>query len=174
MTKRDQIYDRIAVGLPINAVVMLAAVDDPYEPGAHITALRSIRTDPFARMVGHGQIDNVQFAAGRLWQLYRERSEIGGHRGIDPTRIAVDGGKSKEPDISNLSAALVKLSLANEMLQAYEASLVYDVLARNMSISEIAAARAISSGRQVMSLMETFRAALDVLAVCYGLSTEEA
>ena len=75
--KKSKVHDRIAESLPINSVVALAKVDDPLEPGAYIHVLRSIRTDPFARMVSHCQIDNVQFAAGRLYQLYRERSEIG-------------------------------------------------------------------------------------------------
>jgi len=57
--KKSKVHDRIAESLPINSVVALAKVDDPLEPGAYIHVLRSIRTDPFARMVSHCQIDNV-------------------------------------------------------------------------------------------------------------------
>ena len=161
----------MAADLPLGSVVVAAVVDDPLEPGAHVAVLRSIRTDPFARMAAHNQIDTAQFAAGRLWQLYRERSEVGGVGAIDPTRLAVDGGRYKEPDISTMSAALVQLRRADTALQPYEASIVYDVLARNMAITDIAAARSITSGRQIMSLMDSFRGALDTLAEVYGLST---
>jgi len=171
--KKSKVHDRIAESLPINSVVALAKVDDPLEPGAYIHVLRSIRTDPFARMVSHCQIDNVQFAAGRLYQLYRERSEIGGGHAIDMTETPVDGGRHKEPDVTALSHALAQLRRAADALQPYEASIVYDVLTRNMSISQIAVTRSISARRQVDALMDTFREALDVLAVVYGLSTEQ-
>jgi hypothetical protein len=168
---KDKIYDRMTADLPINSVVAPAVVDDPLEPGARLRTLRSLRDDPLATMHSRGHIDEAQFAAGRLWQRYREHSEIGGARAIDPTKEAVDGGRFKEPDITRMSAALVQLKLADDEFQEYGASLVYDVLARNMSITEIAAARSITSGRQICSLMERFRASLDVMAKLWGFST---
>jgi len=89
------------------------------------------------------------------------------------TETPVDGGRHKEPDVTALSHALSQLRRADLALQPYERSIVYDVLTRNMSISQIAVTRSISARRQVDALMDTFREALDVLAVVYGLSTEQ-
>jgi hypothetical protein len=94
-------------------------------------------------------------------------AEIGGAHAIDPTQLAVDGGRFKEPDVSRLSVALGKLRHASSALQAYKTSLVYDVLVRNMTLSQIAAARSITSGRQIGSLMSHFRG-LGTLARCSG------
>lgn len=168
---KDKVYDRMTADLPINSVVAPAVVDDPLDRGAKLRVLRNVRDDPIAVMFARGAIDNAEFAAGRLWQRYREHSEIGGARAIDPTREAVDGGRFKEPDISRMSAALAKLKQANAELQEYEASLIHDVLARNMTITEIAAARSVTSGRQICNLMERFRQALDSLAKLWGLAT---
>jgi hypothetical protein len=184
---RDKIYDRMSADLPINAVVAPAVVDDPLEHGAKLKVIASLRGDPLRSMFVRDQLrsederkddartgrntGDARFAAGRLWQRYREHSELGGARAIDPTREAVDGGRFKEPDISRMSAALAKLKQANSELQEYEASLVYDVLARNMTITEIAAARSVTSGRQISYLMERFRQALDSLAKLWGLAT---
>jgi hypothetical protein len=168
---RDKIYDRMSADLPINAVVAPAVVDDPIEHGAKLKVLRSLRDDPLASMHSRGHIDDAQMAAGRLWQRYREHSEVGGARAIDPTKEAVDGGRFKEPDITRQSRALAELKRADLKLGDYDRSLVYDVLARNMSITEIAQARSITSGRQICYLMERFRGALDDLAKLWGLAT---
>lgn len=164
----DKIYDRLSADLPINAVVAPAVVRD--DAGDHIRVLRSVRDDPLAGMMARRQIDAAQFEAGRLWQQYREDSEIGGARAIDPTKECVDGGRFKEPDITKMSRALRELKAADEMLEAYDSSLIYDVLARRMSITQIAAARSITSGRQISYLMERFRGALESLAKLWGFA----
>jgi hypothetical protein len=171
---KDKVYDRMSADLPINAVVAPAVVDDPIEHGAKLKVLRSLRDDPLASMHSRGHIDDAQMAAGRLWQRYREHSEVGGARAIDPTKEAVDGGRFKEPDITRQSRALAELKRADAMFKkAHDdmaPSLIYDVLARNMSITEIAQARSITSGRQICYLMERFRGALDDLAKLWGLA----
>lgn len=165
---KDKIYDRMAADLPINSVVEPTIVQDGL--GDYIRVLRSVRDDPLAGMLSRSQIDAAQFEAGRLWQAYREDSEIGGARAIDTTKEAVDGGRFKEPDITKMSKALRELKAAHNVLQDYEWSLVCDVLERRMSITQIAAARSITSGRQICSIMERFRGALESLAKLWGFA----
>ena len=169
---KEKIHDRTSTDLPINAIVVPAIVDDPYETGAKLRAWRNVRDDPVAHMRHRNQLDDAQFNSARLWQAYREASTIGGAnlRAIDPTREAVDGGRFKEPFIDGLSKALAELARANFALEPYDVSLVYDVLARNMTITEIAKARSVTSGRQISYLMERFRGALDTLAKLWGLA----
>lgn len=164
----DKVYDRLSEDLPINSVVTPTVVRDG--DGDYIRVLRSIRDDPLAGLMARKQIDAAQFEAGRLWQQYREDSEIGGARAIDTTKEAVDGGRFKEPDITKMSKALAKLKEAHVDLGEYEWSLVYDVLERRMSITQIAAARSITSGRQICSIMERFRGALESLAKLWGFA----
>jgi hypothetical protein len=131
---KSKIYDRMAADLPINSQVAPDVVQD--QAGDYIKVLRTIRDDPLFGMFSRKQIDAAQFEAGRLWQQYREDSEIGGAKAIDTTKEAVDGGRFKEPDIERLSTALKRLKEADDALGAYGASLVYDVLGRRMSINE--------------------------------------
>jgi len=171
LVKPAKVHDRRATDLPFNSVVMPDYVEDPYDPRYVVLVQRSVRSDPFALMHSRGHVDDVQFTSGRLWQFYRERSEVGSVRAIDPTREAVDGGRFKPPDISGMSAALMRLKSVDRALQVYEASLVHDVLVRNMSIKEIAAARSVTSGRQRGYLLIRFRGALDVVAEVLGIAT---
>jgi hypothetical protein len=171
MPVKPRVHDRRSTDLPFNARVIPEIVEDPLDPGSLISVQRSIRSDPFALMHSRGHIDAPQYTSGRLWQFYRERSEVGNIRAIDPTREAVDGGRFKPPDISKMSAALLQLKLVDRALQPYEASVVCDVLERNMSIREIATARSITSGRQIGSLMITFRGGLDVIGEVLGVTT---
>ena len=165
---RDKIYDRMADDLPINAVVVPDVVDDPIEGGARLRVIRSVRDDPLAGMLSRGQIDPAQHEAGRLWQKYREDSEIGSIRAIDPTKEAVDGGRFKEPDITRMSRALAELKAAQRELGEYGASIVHDVLARRMTIQQIAEARCMTRHREIDYLGRRFRECLESLAKLWG------
>lgn len=168
MAERTKVYDRMSADLPTGSQVVATVVQD--HTGDYIRVLRSVRDDPLAGMLSRGQIDAAQFEAGRLWQRYREDSEIGGCQAIDTTREAVDGGRFKEPDITKMSKALRELKAAHDELEAYDNSLINDVLASRMSITQIAAARSVTSGRQICNLMERFRGALEELAVLWGFA----
>lgn len=164
----DKIYDRMTADLPINSQVTAVIVDDPLESGGKLRVLKSVRDDPLAGMHARRQIDDAQFNAGLLWQQYREDSEIGGARAIDTTKEAVDGGRFKEPDITKMSKALRELKAADQMLGAYDASLIHDILGRRMSIAEVAAARSMPRQREIDYLGRRFRQCLESLAKLWG------
>jgi hypothetical protein len=175
MAGKDEakIYERLAADLPMNAQVVPEVVDDPYALPGQIDksrVLRSVRDDPLAGMKARGQIDSAQFEAGRLWQQYREDSEIGGAQAIDTTKEAVDGGRFKEPDLTKLSRALRELRAANDDLGAYGASLIEDILGRRMSIAEVAQARNMSRELEVKYIGRRFRECLESLAKLWGFA----
>lgn len=82
-----KVHDRRSQDLPRHAEVATVEVDNPLalDPGEKIVALRSIRSDPLARLHSHRQIDEAQFQAGRAFQSDWEQAERG-PRAIDPTR----------------------------------------------------------------------------------------
>lgn len=142
-------------------------VDDP-ENGEKITVLRSLRIDPLAALHARRQIDEAEYYAGRHWQRAYELAELGGSRAIDPTREAVDGGKYPEP-LSDIQArAFNELATASKALGMEGESIVKDVLARGMPILHVAAARGLTTERELLYIGKRFRECLNTLAVTFG------
>ena len=78
-TQGPQIHDRRAreINRGSAAHIVEAEVDDPYEPGAKISAVRSVREDPLADHLARGHIDQAQYLAGREFQRHFGVAEIG-------------------------------------------------------------------------------------------------
>lgn len=163
------IHDRRATGLSAKAQVAPVVADDPYEPGAKLTVLRSLRDDPLAAMHNAKQIDQAQFVAGRHWQRAYELAAGGGVRACDPTRERVDGGGIPQPTLSDaqikafgdLAGAMSALGLEGE-------SLIKDFLGRGWTIADIAARRGARSERERSYLGRRLRECLETLPVVFG------
>src|SRR5580765_2612041 len=69
-------------------------VDDPYEAGARISAVRSTRDDPLADHLSRGHIDQAQYEAGRAFQRWFAVAEKG-PRAMQMSE-AVDGDPPRE------------------------------------------------------------------------------
>lgn len=167
----DRVADRKATDLLRNAQVAPLEVDDPYEPGAKITVLRSTRRDPLGWMHAHGQVDEAQYSAGRAWQLDWERCEQGA-RAIDPTKEAVDGGRLPEVLTDQRAKAAVRLKgVAAVLERADDKTILYAFLADGLGVEQIALVhfRRYGAGH-VRRFGERVRGILDVLAVFYGFS----
>src|SRR6185295_2120596 len=89
-------HDRRATELPRVGRFVTCEVDDPYEIGAKIVAIRSTRNDPLADLHSRKHIDDAQYEGGRSFQRDFEAAERG-PCAIDPSKEAVDGGKMPEP-----------------------------------------------------------------------------
>lgn len=169
------VHDRKATDLLRNAQVAPMEVEDPYEPGAKITVLRSTRRDPLAWMHAHGQIDEAQYRAGRAWQRDWETVEQGA-RAIDPTKEAVDGGRLPEPLTDQRTKAAVRLKgVAAVLERADDKTILYAFLAEGMGIEQIALVhfRRFGAG-YVRRFGERVGGILDVLAGFYGFATGRA
>jgi hypothetical protein len=167
----NQVYERLAEDLPTGAVVDVVLVDDPLERGAKLKVLRSIRNDQLAGMRARGQIDDAMYEAGRQWELYYEKSEICGVRAIDLTKETVDGGKPNwEPVDDRHIKAGDELARADRTLGAYGASLIWDILGRRMSISELAQYRMMTRQREIDYLGARFKECLETLAKLWGFA----
>lgn len=155
--------------------LVLVRVDNPYRyDGApqKTDAVASTRDDPLRGMLARGQIGTHQFEAGRLWQKYREQSEIGLLKAIDTTKEPVDGGGCLlEPITDRHRKAVDALNEARRYLGSYGADLIESVLARRLSIAQASAERKMVSVRGRDYIGRRFGECLEALAKLWGLAS---
>jgi type IV secretory pathway protease TraF len=169
----ERIHDRRSADLPINAMVAPITVDDPYgtETGEKIVVFRSLRDDPIGAMHARGQVEEWQYTAARHWQKLHAIAGIGGARAIDTTRDAVDGGQIASTTITDMQCrALAELSKASRALGLEGVAIVRDILGRGMPLLHAAAARFLSSERELIYFGRRFRESLDTLSVVFGFA----
>src|SRR5690242_5172038 len=165
----EKIHDRRTTDLPINSMVSVAIVADPYsDKGEKIEVLRSIRDDHLAGMHSRGQIDDAQLLAGRKWELHLEGAQIGNIRAIDPTKEAVDGGGMREALTDKQIAAFAQLHEASVELGSVGNSLIRDILGERLSVAQAAARRGYNAEREINYLGRRFRECLESLARLWG------
>lgn len=168
----EKVYDRQSTDLPINSIVAVAIVADPYsDQGEKIQVLRSVRDDPLAGMRSRNQIDDAQFAAGRKWQYYAEQCEIGSIQAIDTTKTAVDGGKAREPITDRQIEAFKRLYESNKKLGSERNRLIFDILGLRRTIREAAEARGRFTKYGWDRTGIEFRECLELLAVLWGFAS---
>lgn len=165
-----RVHDRRSTDLLRNAQAAPVEVEDPYEAGAKIVAMQSIRDNPLIRMHVHKQIDDAQYQGGLAWQADYEVAEIGGARAIDPTKEAVDGGKLPEMLTERQQKAFDGLSKAARELGQFGCSLVHDVLAERKFIEQVAIERGFDNQRSIDYYGRRFRECLETLALVYGFA----
>jgi hypothetical protein len=90
----------------VTAFLAEAIVDDPYgaEPGAKITVVRSIRSDPLADRHARGFIDDCQLQAGRKFQRLFQIAEKG------PRSLALADRVDTSPTTDGLTDAQLNRS----------------------------------------------------------------
>jgi hypothetical protein len=161
----DVTHDRRTTDLLRNAQVAPVVVDDPYERGAKITVVRSLRHDPLAALHAARQLDDAQYMAGRHWQRNRELAEIGGVRAVDPTREAVDGGRLPEARISDAQIkAFKEMAGAMKALGMEGGALVRAFLDQGLTLKDIADKWGAQTARERGYIGYRLRECLDTLA----------
>lgn len=169
--KMPTIHERLAADLPINSSVAIAIVADPYAlNGEQIKVLQSIRDDPLAGMQSRRFINDAQFIAGRQWQIYYEQSEIGSIQAIDPTKVAVDGGRVREPLRNGYGKAQAELTKVRNELGLHGDMLVMDILGRRYTIKQAAERRGRVTKAGIEYTGGRFRECLETLAILWGFA----
>lgn len=166
-----KIHDRRATDLLRNAQVAIIEIDDPYEAGAKIVAIRSTRNDPLAGLHARKHIDEAQYQGGRAFQRDFETAERG-PRAIDPSKEAVDGGRFPEPITEAQQKAAVRLALVHRELGQIGSALVHDVLVHGRTMAKVAERRGYAGERWEKYFGMRFQECLDCLALVYGLAME--
>ena len=143
-------------------------VDDPFEPGAKITATRSTRDDPLGDHHKRGVVSEAQYQAGRAFQQDFERAERG-PKAIDLKEF-VDGGLMPEPLTDAQRKAGRSLARVYRALGANGSALAHDVLIHCRTMKQVAMSRGLVGKAWEEYYGKRFREALDTMAVLYGFS----
>jgi hypothetical protein len=163
-----KVHVREATDLPINSQVAVAEVDDPYELGAKITVVRSIRDDHLAAMYIRSRIDSAQLSAGRKYQKLYGQVESGA-RGID-YKERVDGGRFSNPFTDERSNAARALEVAYRELGSHGSAVTRMVLGEGLTISMVSERFGMTSEREVLYVGKRFGECLNTLAVLWGFA----
>lgn len=165
-----QVHDRRAreVSRGSAAYVVEAEVDDPYEPGARIAAMRSVRDDPLGDHFSRGHIDEAQYLAGREFQRWFGIAE----RGPRAMQLAeaVDGSAARESLTDEQLKAGKWLARCHAALGRDGSILVHDVLIKCMTSRQIAEVRGIANADWQRYVARRFYECLDTLAIVFGFS----
>jgi DNA polymerase III delta prime subunit len=137
----------------------------------------SLRNDPIGRMAKRGHLGrdedrDIRLQVARHWQRFYERAEIGGAKGIDPTRDHVDGGGFQTPDTDGRLDAEQMLARLAKVLGLEGENLLRRVLGENMELKEIAAMFGFTSARDVNYYGRRLVECLDTLAGELGYKVE--
>lgn len=160
-----------AKDLPRVGRFVVCEVDDPYEPGAKIEAIRSTRNDPLADLHSRNYIDDAQYEGGRAFQRDFEAAERG-PCAVDPSKEAVDGGRMPEPITEAQKCAADNLAKAFKHLGADGSALMHDFLVDGRSMSDIATRRGFVGQSWHDYFGKRIRECLHGLAFVYGFSRE--
>jgi len=163
-----KVHDRRATDLLRNAQVAVIEVDDPFEVGAKILTIRSIRNDPLAGLHARGSIDEAMYLAGRAFQRTFETAERG-PRAIDPSKEAVDGGLPPEPLTDFQVRAMESLKGAYRVLGQDGTGYTHDVLIHGKTFLQVSTSRGWLGEHAERYVSRRFRECLECLAKFYGL-----
>jgi hypothetical protein len=116
-----------------------------------------------ARWLNRRLIEPQHYAAGLRLRAAHWRGGLDGVRAVDPMREPVDGGRHKEPTVTQL-AARDEFNAAVRALNRVSAALVVDVAVLDRDATEIERARGWRKGYGMLRAKE----ALEDLAAFYG------
>ena len=167
-----QVHDRRAKELNRGSRghVVEVEVDDPYEQGAKIATLRSVRDDPLADHFARGHIDQAQFAAGREFQRCFEIAERG-PRAMQMTE-AVDNSPTYENLTDGQLMAFKQLSRCRWVLGSDGMGLVINMLVSGMTAKQIALSRGVGGQAWERYFGKRMGECLSLLAVVFGYSND--
>jgi hypothetical protein len=167
-----QVHDRRAreINRGSTGHIVEVEVEDPYEVGARIATVRSVRDDPLADQHARGYIDEAQFLAGRQFQKDFEIAERG-PRAVQMME-AVDGGLPVESLTDAQLKATKALSRCYGALGRDGAALAHDMLIRAMTLRQISIARGMPGREWERYLSRRIGEVLNCLAVTYGFASE--
>ena len=169
-TQGPQIHDRRAREINRGSAghVVAVEVDDPYEAGARISAVRSTRDDPLGDHFARGHIDQAQYLAGREFQRWFGLAERG-PRAVQLAE-AVDGSPPQETITDEQLKASYWLAKCYGALGRDGSALICDMLIGCRTTRQIAAARGMIGTDWERYFARRLFECLDTLAETFGFS----
>lgn len=159
-----------------NGPMLVEIVNPHFDPNnfaepERIIVKRATRDDPLGSMRAHGTIDELQFLAGREWQMLYERASISSVRAMDPSKDIVDGGAPPSFGSDGQRIAMNRIVKTSAALGTFGTQLVILVLADGLRIDQAAAVLSTTRGQNERAIGVMFRMALDALVIEFGYST---
>lgn len=143
-------------------------IDCPFEPGARISVLRSVRDDPLGDHFARGHVDEAQFAAGRRFQQCFGIAERG-PRAMQMAE-AVDGNPPRETLTDESLMASKWLTKCYGALGRDGSTLMHDMLIHARTTRQIAEARGMIGADWQRYFARRLFECLDTLAVVFGFA----
>jgi len=152
-------------------------IDNPFHtPGSprqvprRVTAVRSLRDDPLARLHDRRQIGEAEYRAGRDFQRLLEATELGRMPVNDPAREPVDGGPGFRDGLSEREThAFRQLARLWPVLGKDGSAMLRAFLGDRQFLPGIAAARGLAADQQTLSYLgRRIRECLETLAIEFG------
>lgn len=168
--ERSRVHDRRATQINRGSTgyVVETEVDDPYEQGARISAVRSVRDDPLADHLVRKHIDEAQYLAGRAFQRHFGVAE----RGPRAMEMAepVDGSPLRETLTDAHLMASKWLTRCYGALGKDGSTLIHEMLIENRTTRQIATSRGMYGADWDRYFARRLFEALNTLAVVFGFS----
>jgi len=169
-TSGPQVHDRRAREINRGSAshVVEVEVEDPYEPGARISAVRSVRDDPLADHLARNHIDEAQYLAGREFQRHFGIAE----RGPRAMQMAepVDGDPARESLTDEQLKAGKWLTKCYGALGRDGSVLMHEMLIEAKTTKQIAASRGMAGADWERYFARRLFECLNTLAVVFGFS----
>lgn len=117
------------------------SVDDPLalEPGRKLTAIVNLSEHPLEMMLARRRLSPAQYEAGVRFRFLYEKASIGPGRGVDLSRIRVDGGRMGDPLTDAVIHAHRELARIMPMLGKRGSAIVVAVCGLGKGVSDLAA-----------------------------------
>lgn len=132
--------------------------------------LTSLRDDPVGRMHARDQINDEQIEAARRYQAWLHQAEIGGAKGIDPSRMRVDGGGCvADVNTDTRMHAAKALARVDAQLGYMGRDMVRRVLGEGMEVRKVAAIYGNDRPAECERLGWFFRKCLDQMVSATGV-----
>ena len=165
-----QVHDRRArqISRGSAAHIVEVEVDDPYEPGARISAVRSVRDDPLADHLARGHIDQAQYEAGRAFQRWFAVAERG-PRAMQMGE-AVDGDPPRETLTDEQLKATRWLGKCYRALGRDGSTLIHEMLISNRTTRQIATAKGMVGDDWNRYFSRRLFECLDTLTIVFGFA----
>jgi hypothetical protein len=165
-----QVHDRRATQISRGQAghIVEVEIEDPYEPGARISAVRSVRDDPLGDHLARGHIDQAQYEAGRAFQKHFAVVERG-PRAMQMIE-SVDGSPLRETLTDEQLKAGKWLTRAYGELGKDGSVLMHDMLIDNRTTRQIATARGMIGSDWERYFARRLFECLNTLAIVFGFA----
>lgn len=167
--KKEIVHDRKATNVLAALQVVPVEVSDPYDRGAKILTMASVRDDLLRRLHSSKEpIEDALLVAGRAWERDWQYAQGGRSSGSQFLERVDTSGFSGDVLTDRQREAMKRLAIADRALGQIGCAIVRDLLGSNLPYETVAMKHRGDKGdRSVRYVRDRFKECLKVLAIAY-------